>query len=519
MAGRGRVGRSVQLGRAAASLARLKLSGDPRGAVRDSVVAQLGSLHGLPQKIGQILSLGELDANERHWTALAESGEALPPGVALREIEARLGCRLESAFRSLDPVGRAASLAQVHRGVLHDGREVAVKLQYPGMVEALGLDVRALEWLTAPFGGMRRGFNLEAWRREIAEMLRRELDYRAEAETIEAVRRHAAGWRLLQVPEPVAELSGPTVLTMTWVAGSPFQDARRWGVDQRRLLAEGLIRLFLRSVFRWRLVHADPHPGNYRFRSEPQGPVVGLIDFGCVKALEPGFTGALAGLIVGAARGERESDDRIFSRWVELGFDGDLLAPLRGRLPAVGRLLFEPFAAEHAFDVRAWDLGPRLAAALGDDRAAFRTAGPPALIFLIRAWQGLTRYLAALDAPVAWRPLLEELGTLPEPGAPDPPRARLEESGGHGAGVARAEAAQTLRIAVSDGGCTRVALTFRAQTAGWLEELIPDDVAARCAERGIDVVGLGRRAAAGGFAPGELFALRDGTRDIRVWLE
>jgi predicted unusual protein kinase regulating ubiquinone biosynthesis (AarF/ABC1/UbiB family) len=504
-----RLGRSAKLGRAAASLAWAGVRG--RAADRQSLIDQLGSLHGLPQKIGQILSLGELESDEPRYTALTERGSPLPARVVRRELARRLGRPLDECFRSLDPDGRAASLGQVHRAVLHDGRAVAVKLQYPGMADALGLDVRTLQWLTTPFGGMRRGFDLDAWRREIAGMLRDELDYRREAEMLRTFGRHLREWPDVTVAEVIEGLSGDAVLTMTWVEGEPFQATREWPADDRRAVAETLLRLFLWSCLEWRLVHADPHPGNYRFRRTPDGPVVGVLDFGCVKPLAPSFAAALGSLIREVADEALPDDgDAVLARFVALGFNEDLLAPLRDRLPELTRVLFDPFRSRGSVDLECWGLTRRLAEVLGEHRANFRTAGPPAMIFLIRAYQGLIRYLQALDAPIPWRPVLDGL-----------PSARRTDAGSRNDAMERGGPmrSRSLRLNVSEHGQTKVALTFKAEAAGWLPELIPEELGLRLAQRSIDVAALARDAVAREFAPGELFNLQDADKSVRVWLE
>lgn len=482
----------------------------PGNAAHVRVVERLMHLHGLPQKIGQILSLTELGQDSPLFTRLVETPAQLPAPAALAEIGRALGRSWRDCFRSLNPVGIGASLAQVHRGTLHDGRDVAVKIQYPGMAEALDLDLKALGWLTVPVGGLRRGFDVAGYRREVGEMLRQELDYRNEAEMMKRFRFLVSTIDGVQVPDVIEEFSGSRILTMTWMDGQSFSEARRWPEEERHRMAETLLSLFVLGVFSAHIVHVDPHPGNYRFQRTRQGTAVGLLDFGCVKILPPHTANALHGLIADTIAGRLKGNAELArARFERIGFQSLLLIPMQHLLARLCEVLFEPFLLDGPFSMKAWHLSARVEETLGEFRWNFRMAGPPALIYFMRAYQGLIQYLSALDVPVNWRAAYEQAASQESEEA----RPITSDRG------CPSVKSRTLRIRVTRGGRTKAELTFPVAAAESLSDLIPPEVGPKLAVRNIDISRISRSAAENGFPPGDLFSFREGQDAFRVWLE
>ncbi|MBZ5541939.1 MAG: AarF/ABC1/UbiB kinase family protein [Acidobacteriia bacterium] len=504
--------RAAELGGLARTMASLQRGSSASARQsQTSVVQRLAQLHGLPQKIGQILSLGELGGEERLFSSLTETAPALSSREAFEEIEKALGRPLGECFAHIEAQGVGASLAQVHKAILPDGRAVAVKIQYPGIADALDLDLRALGWLTAPVGGLNRGFDLSGYRREIGSMFREELNYRHEAEMLGSFREVARRSPRVEIPEVVEEFSNERVLTMAWLDGEPFASTHAWPLAARTEAASVLLRFFLASCFSWGLLHADPHAGNYRFRLIQGRPVIGLLDFGCVKALDARATGALSALIEDTATGVFDPI-RARSHFEAMGFQALLLAPMQHLLPGLSEILFEPFSREQPFDLNAWRLGERVEAHLGEFRWNFRMAGPPQLIFFMRAYQGLIQYLKALDAPVNWQEEYRRLAApalLPEPGA---------KAAAQSAWPVRAKSS-SLKIRVAQSGRTKAEVTFLATVAENLPELMPLGLEEKLANHGIDVAQIAQKAVAGGFAPGDLFHFEEGAKSYRVWLE
>ncbi len=485
-------------------------------AVRRRIIERLGSMHGLPQKIGQVISLGELDSDaspDAGYSSLTESGAALPIAEIQPLVEKELGAPLAARFRFFSPVGISASIGQVHRATLHDGRSVAVKVQYPGIGDAMGLDLGALDWLTIPFGGFGRGFDMDAYRGEVGAMLASELDYTREAATLRRLATLTEIIPGLELPRVVPELCTSTVLSMTWLSGGSFRDTRSWSAAQRSDTLVILARFFLESVFHERLLHADPHAGNYRFRLDGGEARVGVIDFGCAKSLPVDFTDALARLFRLALDGETASAPYL-ACYVDLGFRAELMEPMADRLGAFTALMLAPWLSRTPFDFDTWQLSARMAEVLGEFRWNLRVSGPANAIFVVRAWQGLLSYARALHAPVALRGLLESMlgsDACSSRRTPVMTRSMIDT---------RTEAvAAHLKISVTEAGAPRVTLTFPGRCADTLEELMPDDLRARLAHEGTHLAGIVGASAKRGHVPGVLFESVHEQQHVRVWLE
>lgn len=467
------------------------------------------------------MAFSELDASDPAFAPLTENAPTLDPGAAFAAIEAALGARLADRFRELDPNGISASIGQVHRGVLRDGRTVAVKVQYPGIADSLRWDLRALGWITQPVGGLGRGMDIAAYRDEIGRSLEAELDYARESKSLCDYARWTREWTGLVVPEVVPECTRGPVLTMTWVTGEPLARVRDAAFAHREHFAHTLLRLFLHGLFRWRRLHADPHPGNVRFETGPSGPRVGLLDFGCVHEVGAEWAGGWASVVEAFAGGTPSGRD-LFPGLRAMGFDVDRLEPLADRVGEVMRVLVEPFLATGPWDPGRWRLGDRLAAILGEHRMTFRTAGPPSLVFVLRAFQGVLQYLKALGVPVRWRDLWLEVRPGLERRDPGTARISADQSGGGHPGASTPvgpRAARHLCLRAQEAGRTVVDLRLPAAALDTVADVMPSEVIRRLAARGISVGDMARRALAAGCPPGELFADRYGAREVVVWLE
>lgn len=470
---------------------------------------RLGRLRGLPQKVGQIMSMADNDS-AAELAPLQSGGPALPFSKLRDTIARAWSARPEDICAHIEPDGLGASLGQVHRARLRDGREVAIKVRYPGIEQAVQTDLRALGWLSIPVGNLRKGFDLQGYRQMLETGLAEELDYRQEAKHQAQMAAASVGLPLV-VPQVVPELSSDGVLTTLWESGESLAQTSAWSPEERGALGLALVQNFLTLAFNHGLVHADPHPGNYAFRRGPNGVQVVLYDYGCVQRLGDRERLLLLRLLRGAVR-QQASDDP-FPILVELGFDADLLRPLRHKLPALCTILFEPFAARGAYDYSKWNRAPRAAGVLGEDRLNFRAAGSPRLVYFLRAFEGLCFYLRELDRPVWWSKYLNQLLDqhasgmdaldLQEPTDPNQAYGCL---------------ATSLEIRVLDGNSPKAQVKLPAGAVERLEQFIDDAVRAKIAERGISIPELVDNVRANGYAPQEVFTMEDGARKFEVRL-
>jgi predicted unusual protein kinase regulating ubiquinone biosynthesis (AarF/ABC1/UbiB family) len=291
----------------------------------------LGHSKGVLMKAGQLVSMvdatavggGELLPYQKALSRLQADAPPMDSTLALEVLEAELGRRAEVMFAEFtaEPMA-AASIGQVHRAVLHDGRPAAVKIQYPGVARAIRDDLSNTELLTTVFrfaagaaGALGAAMpDLGHVANEISERISEEIDYRREAANIAAFSDLYRGHPFIRVPEVVPEACSDRVLTMTYLDGLDWAAAQDAGQDLKNTWAEVISRFVTGSYRHANLFHADPHPGNYRFGLDGS---VGFVDFGCVKVLTERQRRRLVGMVHAAVNGRA---DDVRELMIESGF-------------------------------------------------------------------------------------------------------------------------------------------------------------------------------------------------------
>jgi predicted unusual protein kinase regulating ubiquinone biosynthesis (AarF/ABC1/UbiB family) len=430
---RGRVGRVAPLaglaGRTAgeavvASLRKNRGAGDAaafhaRNAER--YAQRLGHSRGVLLKAGQVMSMmipesGVEDVEyrgiyRRAFAKLFDDAPPMPTAVAIRTIEAELGRPLRTLFASFEPEPlAAASIGQVHGARLHDGRRVVVKVQYPGVEQAIRADLANTQLLgtfvqlVLTMAPNLTRMDVRAMAREISERIGEEIDYLAEARN---QREFAAAYRdhpFIRIPEVHNEFTTRRVLTMQFADGMRYSEAT--GADQglRDRWAEAIYRFVWDGLARLGMNNADAHPGNFLFHADGS---VTFLDFGCVKRLDSRqvevFLGIYRQLLNGYAEG--------LHRWaIECGYldrhttvdPHELLAVLTDSYCYLTGPQPFTFTPEHFSDMcREAYCGPR--------KEVMRQLSSPAWqTMLWRMGTGSFCVLGGLRATGHWRAILEE---------------------------------------------------------------------------------------------------------------
>jgi predicted unusual protein kinase regulating ubiquinone biosynthesis (AarF/ABC1/UbiB family) len=258
----------------------------------EDVAAVLGNMKGAIMKAGQMVSFIADGLPPEAQAALATLQADVPPmapSLAERVIREELGADPEKLFLDWNPVPTAAaSIGQVHKAVMPDGREVAVKVQYPGVDTAIRSDLDNAELLYGMFAAFAlKNMDVHAMVDELRLRMGDELDYRKEArfqmEFAERYRDHP----FIHIPDVIPERSAQRVITSEWVDGLSWaQFLASATQDQKQTAAEVLFRFAEGSIWHHRMFNGDPHPGNYRFH--PKKGRVTFLDFGLVKRWSPG---------------------------------------------------------------------------------------------------------------------------------------------------------------------------------------------------------------------------------------
>jgi predicted unusual protein kinase regulating ubiquinone biosynthesis (AarF/ABC1/UbiB family) len=263
-------------------------------AIARLIFDSLCVLRGTALKAAQLIAMEMEFLPESYREEMAKASSDVPPmnrALVYKAVKSELGPP-EKVFRDFDPLPfAAASLGQVHAARALDGRDLAVKVQYPGIADGVRSDIAMLKAVLAPTK-YRRIF--DGCFNEITGKLDEELDYQAEAKHTTLFREVVSGEGIL-VPVVAQDLSTRTILSTSRLDGMHIDDwlATQPSQDERDRYGQRLVDFFHHCVFRHGLIHADPHPGNYLFRRDGQ---LGVIDFGCTQRLEPDFVADLRAL-------------------------------------------------------------------------------------------------------------------------------------------------------------------------------------------------------------------------------
>ncbi len=466
---------------------------------QQKIASRMSRMRGMPQKLGQMLSFGSGN-EESAFEELQEHGAPL----SLEQIRQAIddaGC-LPCGFK-LDPEPKSASIGQVHRAVLKGGQEVAIKVQYPGIHDAIVSDLKHLNVLAFPFGNLKKGFNYQAYCEMFKDQFELECDYLQEAEAQGVFHENWPESSGVVIPRPYLQHCHRNILVSQWEPGEHHRRvAATWPMKQKLELAEILMKFFLQGLFCHGQIQADWHPGNLRFRRVEGVVQLVVYDLGCVFRCDDAQRSALAGLIEATRRG----DTSVFEHFLAVGFDEQLLHPLESKLPALCQILFEPFCRAGKFKLSDWQLSRRVSELMGDDRWNLRFAGPPKLLYLMRAFHGLIYYLKSWGTHFNWAKSYDKNCFASLKRSPVPMQ-RLQT------------AIQRLKIRITDNGETKFQITQPATMLEKLDEVLGMELKEKIESRGVDILQVAKDAKASGYTPGEVFHVQYGSRNVRAWIE
>ncbi len=321
---------------------------DRVAAIAVQIARQLGEMKGAAMKIGQVLSTVEMpglseEGQEEFRAALAELRDNAPTfgfDDIRKVVEVDLGMSIEEAFAEFEPEAfAAASIGQVHRARTHDGEDVAVKVQYPGVAEAVEVDLRNLHLILRLVKRMAPGLDVKAVGGEVRERISEELDYELEAQNHRALERAFRGHPFAVVPRVHTALSGRRVLVSDYLEGERFDAVKEMDEATRDRYGEMVFRFFFDRE-RTLMILGDPHPGNYLLL--PDGRV-GFLDFGMVRRVPLEHLERERALGRAIAEGDAVTVHALMS---ELGYlpDPDEFPPedLLDQVMSGARWLFEP---------------------------------------------------------------------------------------------------------------------------------------------------------------------------------
>jgi predicted unusual protein kinase regulating ubiquinone biosynthesis (AarF/ABC1/UbiB family) len=385
----------------------------------------LGHSKGALMKVGQMMSMvdsravgtGGFYPYQKAMSRLQAGAPPMHPDLVHELLATEVGSAVQEFAEFSDEPMAAASIGQVHRAVLRDGRAVAVKIQYPGVAQAIRDDLANTELLATFLRFMQAASGMKtdvrAVAREAAARISEEVDYRHEAATITTFSDLYRDHPFIRVPDVVPEASGDRVLTMTYLDGMDWAAAQHADQDLRNTWAEVIIRFNQGNHRHANLLHADPHPGNYRFNTDG---TVGFVDFGCVKVLPEPERWRLVAMLRAVIEG-RKDDYR--DLMVQAGFlapNSDLTADelYQWQSETLYEIVKSPQPATYSpettrrvlqgyFDVR------------DADHPIGRMNPPDDYVFTSRGTFALNAVAAGLCATLPMRAIMDDLDCVAEP--------------------------------------------------------------------------------------------------------
>ncbi len=375
----------------------------------EDVTKTMGEMKGAAMKVGQVLSMMTGVLPDEMATQLATLQSNAPPmafNLVEQVFECEYGRHPDAIFKKFErqPFA-AASIGQVHRATLRDGSLVAVKVQYPGVRDAIERDLSNVGLMLGLGGMVARGLDVQTLVRDLKEGIRGELDYLREARSQQQFFDAFEGHALVRVPRVYHELTTSTVLVQEFLPGKPFRAALELPQAERDRIGEIIYRFCFGSLYRHGLFNGDPHPGNYLLLDDGR---VGFVDYGCVAEFSPAVVEAFKRVI-------RALNAQDIDEWRVATEDLGILRP------------GAPFPTDVVYDHMHWywepilhdevEFTPELAAEMVRRNTMTTGIGgqvnrwcnvPEGMVFLTRINFGLAGLFAGLRAKGPWREIVRE---------------------------------------------------------------------------------------------------------------
>ena len=405
---------SGAVGGIAARVAGAKVFGikTDKAAHAEDLKSILGGLKGPLMKVAQILSTIPDALPEEYSQELAQLQANAPPmgwSFVRRRMAGELGPDWPSKFKTFgQEAAAAASLGQVHRATMPDGREVACKLQYPDMPSTVDADLKQLKLAMSVYKRIDRVIEGDDIYAEIAERLREELDYLREASQLQLYRIMLRDRPEVSVPEPVAELTTKRLLTMSWLDGTPIQ---RWidadpPPEARNQLARALFTGWYVPFYHFGVIHGDPHLGNYQVRGDNN---LNLLDFGAIRVFQPRFVAGVIHLYEAIRDGDNEKARHAYESWGFLNLSKEQLEVLN----QWAAFVYEPLLQDRVRRIQEHGDSNYGRSVAEKVHAGLRQTGsvrpPREFVLMDRAALGLGSVFLRLRAELNWSRLFHEL--------------------------------------------------------------------------------------------------------------
>lgn len=373
--------------------------------------AALGGLKGPLMKVAQIMSTIPDALPKEYVQELAQlqaNAPAMGQAFVKRRMAAELGPGWQAKYKSFDlHAAAAASLGQVHRATAKNGRDLAVKLQYPNMASAVEADLRQLKLIFAIYGRYDPAIDTRNIHDEIAARLREELDYEQESRHMRLYRAMLKGEAAVHVPEVLPELTTKRLLTMTWLEGRRLLEFKDAPQETRNRIAFNLFRAWYVPFYQCGVIHGDPHLGNYTVRPDFG---INLLDFGCIRIFAPKFVGGVIDLYRAISTQDRALAVHAYETWGFHNLSNDVIDTLN----LWAEFVYAPLLEDRPRRIQEMEesglYGREVASEVHRRLRQHGGVTPPReFVFMDRAAIGLGGVFLHLKAEINWHRLFHDL--------------------------------------------------------------------------------------------------------------
>ena len=363
----------------------------------------LGGLKGPLMKVAQMMATIPEALPAEYAAELAQLQSNAPPmgkPFVRRRMVAELGTDWQQHFTEFPlDAAAAASLGQVHKAVLKDGRTVACKLQYPNIAAAVDADLGQLKFIFSIYRRYDKAINPDRIYEEIAARLHEELDYAHEARNMSLYRDILKDEPHIHVPAVIDELSTGRLLTMEWLDGAKLMSFKTADAETRNALALNMFRAWYVPFYNYGVIHGDPHLGNYTVRPDLD---INLLDFGCVRLFPPRFVKGVIDLFWALMRDDRDLAVDAYESWGFTGLTNEVIDVLN----QWAKFLYGPLMEDRPRQIQETSAGREGREVAGKVHRRLKEVGgvtpPREFVFMDRAAIGLGSVFLHLDAEINW---------------------------------------------------------------------------------------------------------------------
>ncbi len=370
----------------------------------------LGGIKGPLMKVAQLsATIPDLLPDEYAKELMHLQSNAPPMGwlFVKRRMATELSINWQKKFKEFDKEAtRAASLGQVHKAILTNGKIVACKLQYPDMASAVSADLSQLKMIFSIYQSYNKAIKTEEVYKEITQRLKEELDYERERKLMIVFRNIFSKSNFVNIPETYKHMSSKRLLTMSWLEGKPILNYKNANKHTRNLLAQNMFHLWYKPFYEYGIIHGDPHLGNYSIQEDSS---INLYDFGCMRIFNSKFIQGVIDLYFALQNKDNAKAVHAYEQW---GFE-DITKAKLSVLNKWANFLYSPLMEDKIQKIQDSDSGIYGAQIASEVHRELRKLGgvkpPKEFVFMDRAAVGLGSVFLHLRAEVNWYQIFNNL--------------------------------------------------------------------------------------------------------------